>query len=548
MMRSLKYICLLITAVSLTSCLMKNDMSYPIIKAEILEFAVEEQLSATIDNATRTVSVVLSETADPKAQKLTAFRYTEDAKSSGLPEVLDLTAPVKLTLSIYQDYEWTIVATQPIERYVRCSNQVGDAEFNLKEKQVLVYVNAAQDLASVEFTDMKLEPESSEILTTTGMTPKNDGSGEVEEKTEEVYFPLSLNCVMQRTFKVVDRGVESVWTLTVEQKSVDLEIKGVAWCYHADVIATYSQSAAPVLQYKKLSDKNWTDVADLSVEGINITASIGGLRAGTDYVAKLVEGEREAVWEFKTGKPQQLPNMSFDDWTCDNPTSDKIVWYPDLNKENPIWDTANGGAAKFIGSLTSRTPSLAEVEADQKGFVISGNAVRMESKDAVIAFAAGNIYTGKFGKISGLSGAELDWGTPFTGRPRALKGYYAYSPKKIDNDKYVKPPFEHLKNTMDKCQILAILTDWDAPFHVNTNIGQFVDIENDPGIIACGVLESDEDTRGEYREFTLELEYRRPFDTPKYVVVVACSSYRGNFFTGALGSVMYVDQFEFLYD
>ena len=35
--------------------------------------------------------------------------------------------------------------------------------------------------------------------------------------------------------------------------------------------------------------------------------------------------------------------------------------------------------------------------------------------------------------------------------------------------------------------------------------------------------------------------------TPSYAVVVACASYRGNFFTGAVGSTLYVDDFKFTY-
>ena len=102
---------------------------------------------------------------------------------------------------------------------------------------------------------------------------------------------------------------------------------------------------------------------------------------------------------------------------------------------------------------------------------------------------------------------------------------------------------------MDKCQILVILTDWDDQFTVNTAQGIFVDqTQANKSIIAYGKLESDEDTGGAYKEFTLPLEYWRPDATPTYAVVVACASYKGDYFTGGLGSVMYVDEFEFVYE
>ncbi|MBQ8854847.1 MAG: PCMD domain-containing protein, partial [Bacteroidales bacterium] len=34
---------------------------------------------------------------------------------------------------------------------------------------------------------------------------------------------------------------------------------------------------------------------------------------------------------------------------------------------------------------------------------------------------------------------------------------------------------------------------------------------------------------------------------PKYIVAVACSSLYGDYFTGGQGSVMYVDEWEFMY-
>ena len=66
------------------------------------------------------------------------------------------------------------------------------------------------------------------------------------------------------------------------------------------------------------------------------------------------------------------------------------------------------------------------------------------------------------------------------------------------------------------------------------------------GIIAYAEKAIDESTDG-YVEFTLPLVYRS-FRTPRYVIVIACASYYGNYFTGGRGSVLYVDEFSFVYD
>ena len=81
---------------------------------------------------------------------------------------------------------------------------------------------------------------------------------------------------------------------------------------------------------------------------------------------------------------------------------------------------------------------------------------------------------------------------------------------------------------------------------MNTNAAQFVVVDKDEHIIAYAKLESDEATDG-YEEFVLELDYRDLTRTPKYIVISACASYLGDYFTGGVGSLMFIDEFEFVY-
>ena len=159
--------------------------------------------------------------------------------------------------------------------------------------------------------------------------------------------------------------------------------------------------------------------------------------------------------------------------------------------------------------------------------------------DAIITFAAGNLFVGSFVDISGI-GAKLKWGVPFTSRPVALRGWYKYSPKTINAGE------KAYKGQMDKAQITIALADWTAPFDINTTDGKFVDFSADY-IIAYGRLESS-DAYSEYVEFTIPLEYRSLTKIPKYIVISAASSYLGDYFTGGEGSTLYVDEFSFEYD
>ena len=526
-MKKLSIYILSVMTVLLNSCLFENDMSYPYIPADIVTFEVEGQVSVDIDSDKRAVQVVLDEVADMSNLKLIAVAVSDEAKlAEPLPEYIDLTDTLKINVRTYQDNIWTVTAIQPIERYIRVDNQVGDAEFDIESRTAVVYVSDTQALSEVRFLEVKLEPEGSVVRTTTGSAD----NGLLE--TQPCNFPMNLDCIHKRSFLVNYKGETYEWSLKVLKKKISQQITKVEqWCYRAKVYALYTGKGNAVVEYRKASEEAWSAAQDASFAGVGITANLQDLEAGTEYVVRVSEeGAYSPEFTFVTDSPQQLYNMSFDEWNLQGK-----VWYPYASGANPtIWDSANPGAATFIGSST--TP--------EESYVVKGKAARLESKYAVIAFAAGNMYTGQFGKIAGV-GAELDWGVPFEGRPAALKGWYSYSPAEIN---YAKAPHEDKKGLTDRCQITVFLTDWDEPFRINTSAGKFVDLDNDPGIIAYARLESGEDTGGKYKEFNLPLEYRDKTRRPKYVVIACAASYLGDYFTGGVGSLMHVDEFEFIYE
>lgn len=519
------------------SC-MENPLTYPLKLAEITSFEVEGQKSVSIDAANMVVNVVLEETADMANLPVLTYSYTDGADpDSVLPAVIDLTEPFKISFSTYPDqvYEWTIQATQPIERYVKCDNLI-EAEFDLEKKEIIAYFPEEQPLSSIRFTKMKLEAKGSQIDSTFGYIPVNDIP---QLRKDKMQFPMTLDCVISREFKVIYKDKVTRWTFTAIHKVIELEVTSVnAWCYKADINAVFKGTGSPVIEYKESGAQEWISLAT-KVDGTNITASADQLTESTTYVARVVNGDDiSEEFTFTTETPEQLPNMSFDEWHQGNPGG--YTWYPMPEGVEQIWGCANSGV-NMVSAVNSTRPEYAFLASP------GGTAVRLESVKVFGMFAAGNIFTGQFIKatISGGVGAELDWGTPFTSRPKSLKGYYAYSPKVIDN---ASGELKDLIGKMDKCQIMVFLTDWDEPFRVITATQTFVDLENDPNIIALGKIESDEDTGGKYREFECVLEYRDTERKPKYIVAVASSSQYGDYFTGGQGSVMYVDNWEFIYE
>ena len=532
-----RYIVYIMTAVMLmtVSCI-ENPLSYPRKKADITAFSVEGQKSVSIDAENMIVNVVLKETADLDKVTVTSYAFSEGAvPSMELPEVLDLTEPVKIAYTTYPDqtYEWTIQATQPIDRYVKCDNMLDEPVFDLQERTIIAYFPEDQALADIRFTKIKLEAQGSKVDSTFGHISVD---GQMVATKEKVELPAHYDCVLSRIFKVLHKGTVTEWTFTAVHKIIELEVTSVnAWCYHADIHAAFKGTGNPVVQYRESSEQEWISLPT-SVEGTNMSASVDQLTEGTDYVARVLNGDTVSEeFNFTTETPEQLPNMSFDDWYQGDPGG--YTWYPNAEGSS-VWGTANSGV-NMVSAVNSTRPEYSFVA--KKG----GAAVRMESVYVFGKFAAGSIYTGQFGKavLSPVPGAELDWGVPFTTRPYSLKGYYSYAPKAID---YVSDAYADKKGTMDKAQILVMLTDWDEPFRIATSTETFVDLKNDPNIIALGTIETDVDTQGKYVEFECVLEYRND-RKPKYVVAVACSSLYGDYFTGGQGSTMFVDEWEFIY-
>ena len=236
----------------------------------------------------------------------------------------------------------------------------------------------------------------------------------------------------------------------------------------------------------------------------------------------------------------QLYNMSFDSWSKDG-NSPVCYGASASEDQKTVWGSANASTSSFGKSTCVPDSSFMAVPG------IGKCAVKLQTQiiNAIITkkLAAGCIFTGQMGKInlSKLT-ATLRWGVPFTLRPKALEGYACYRPVSID---YANAPYEDRKGTMDQGHVFVLLTDWDGQFTVDPATDTFVDIDNDPHIIGYGKVTFDR-TMTEYEKFTITIDYRNE-RTPKYVVIVGSSSALGDYFTGGVGSTLYLDEFCFLY-
>lgn len=261
---------------------------------------------------------------------------------------------------------------------------------------------------------------------------------------------------------------------------------------------------------------------------------IKSLKPNTEYCYQALAGEdvEGNVKEFVTADTPIVPNLNFDNWCKDGKS-----WYANLDLSgNYFWDSGNKGA----NTLSAVNPTSPEETA-----VIKGKAAHLESKEVLGIFAAGSLYTGTFGKVEGTSGASLNFGRPYTGCPTKLTGYYKYIPKEINKGEHG----ELKQGSKDKCSIYIVLCDWTAPFTVNTKTGTFVDFSASY-VLAYGELSDAEASRtmDEYQKFEIDIKYRNIKKKPTYILIVASSSKYGDYFTGGVGSTLYLDEFELSFD
>lgn len=275
------------------------------------------------------------------------------------------------------------------------------------------------------------------------------------------------------------------------------------------------------------------DVLDLT-DTLKIT-----LTTYDDYLWKIVAEEEKPVEPQPKDGPQ-LYNFTFDHWFQEN---ENLKVYDPFDQdateaEKAVW----GNADKLIAALgfPTMSPEYEFVAVPGQGKA----ALRLQTQgiEALKKLAAGSLFTGKLSKIDIFSQtAELLWGTPFTTRPAALEGYVCSQPKTID---YAEGIHADKKGQLDKASVTVILSDWEEPFTVSPPT-TLVDVENDPHIIGYGKMTFEKEMTA-YEKFHLDITYRND-RTPTMVTVVTSSSYLGDYFTGGSGSVVYFDEFQFIY-
>lgn len=530
---------MLCLSVCLLAACIQNDLPYPTVKLYITGMTVEGQVgSAVISNEERKVTLELEETVNPHQVKVQTLEMTEGGTATiGPDSIVDLTKPLQVTLSLYQDYVWTIEANQTIARTFTVTGQVGQAKFYPDVREASVNIPREKGLGMIEVTDLKLGPEGSTQNGVTGVPALQweKKGGFATAKVQVKYSDF----------------IDEEWTLYVNLSDITVGVNSVdAWTNVAWVHGFGHDGADNGCEYKKEGDTDWTrvDASELTHDGGNFTARIIHLQANTTYVCRPYSGEEygEEI-KFTTGSETQPENNSFEYTSGTSPLhlfgEGQEMW----------WDSGNEGSSTMSKNVTTVDPNLKN--SGNQSLLLSSQFVGL---GGIGKFAAGNLFAGKYLKTDGTDGV-LGWGRPFSERPTKLKGYIKYNSGVVDNGGDKIPNGQN-----DIGTVYIALTDGSGVVYndekdekddgsiwaciIKTKTEELFN-KNAKNVIAYGELVLKESTKGEgLIPFEIDLDYKATDRVPTRIIIVASASYYGDYFQGSTSSKMWLDDITLEYD
>ena len=373
------------------------------------------------------------------------------------------------------------------------------------------------------------------------------------------------------------------------------------WATHlnisADVDAEQYSGAKFQYRVKNTTTPNaWSSsvTATKNTDG-TYSATISGLSANTTYEFRLlctpkategattpadvVVGATDSnadgdLKEITTDIAPTIPNAGLENTTTISAGFGKYPEFYD-SPENAWWGSGNAGSGEY---------NIVICEVDTSVKKEGNQSARLQSQYAVVKFAAGNLFSGRYGQTIGTQGGTVYFGRPFVGRPTALRFWIKGQPAEVTESDDQKAGNNLAVGDFDTNQIKVALGTWKpgksavkgdgkyggdkvSPILINTtDTDTFVDFNTDAATIAYGDLQittNDEGTNSatingtpdttptnwnDWVQVTLPLVYRDLQTIPTHIVISCASSMYGDYFEGSRNSKMWVDNFELIYD
>lgn len=587
------------SALALVSCI-KNDLPKPIVDLYIASLDVEgTEGDIIIDRSTYTATIPLAEETDIvnvkfnsivyDAEVVTNVSYKADASQIVASQELNgavknMLKPEHVILSYFQSYEWTIVATQTINRIWEVDGQIGTVEWDLDGHRAIV--RRRNDIKTpIKTKAIRLGPDNYIYPTSEEMDTEiiaKDSVCETIVVNNEVKHNVACKV---KNISVIAHGRKEAWHMIVVPTYAEPEFKyigagaNVMWIKANDI-----DGSKVVFKYRKKGDAEWIDTNEnwYATDAQNpynryeagyVKAVLRGLTPNTEYEVQgwtVIETEDEGTLEIpskeftvKTSQNDyQMPNSNMEGWSQYTNDQNELTtgkeghcWYPFSSVSNMFWATGNPGSTALGPQYNLTYPVYKcddpdNVPADSTSEI----SAYMYSRFVVVKLAAGNLFVGRFGGMKGMQDALVYFGQPITvnAKPVAMRFKTKYNIGTIDK---TSTTHNHLMGKPDLLKIFFCLTDWKEPHCVDSgNPSTFFDPRTANGILGLGYFDSDnnpelvvEDTTV-WHTVTLPVEWKNPDVVPTHIVTTfTCSGY-GDYFTGSTNSWMYIDDIELLYD
>lgn len=236
-----------------------------------------------------------------------------------------------------------------------------------------------------------------------------------------------------------------------------------------------------------------------------------------------------------------IPNASMEDWS--NYSGNNKVILPAPGGERTFWDTGNHGSATLSKTLTEGSTVM---------FHSGSKSARLDSYFVGVLgmgkFAAGNLFVGEYLRTEDTDGV-LSFGRKYDGsHPSALRVYANYRPGtasgKGANSSYIGD------GELDKGQIYIALST--NPVEIQTKNASKLFDPNSSEILAYGeyTFEGNYGPDGSLQSLTIPINYyeRAKQNKSVYLIIVCTASKYGDYFCGGEHSLMYLDDFELIYE
>lgn len=399
-----------------------------------------------------------------------------------------------------------------------------------------------------------------------GDTKEHDLTHEITEVKARDHYILNIKLQETGTENItvqVDPSMQEYrYEFTVSQKPTNQgTLFANAWAKFAYLTAENVTSASGIdlstlkIQYRQKDTETWA-TAETTVADNVYSAIAMNLKPATTYEYRLTDGLEIPVFnicggEFTTEAATVLPNAGFEDWSvhkAGTAITSVNTTFPctddEYNNGTRFWDTSNRGA----NSIGQKDPTNKTEELIHGGTY----AAKLGTTKVAGQLAAASLYSGDFIKADMSGTATINFGKPFVSRPTALKGYYKYTPVKASNTGAL-PDGVTLTDDLDQCAIYVVLMKGGEQHEViNTKTETLLSLDNikaDDKFIAYGELSSGAATAGDgFVEFNIPIEYRNLDDKPTHIIIVCSASKYGDYMVGGDGSIMYLDDFELIYD